>query len=174
MDETAEDITATQETTRSRAGRYLTFNLGSESYGISVLKVREIIQMQKVTRVPCVPEYVKGVINLRGKVIPVVDLRLKFDFGETEVSKHTCIIVVAIVRSDGSDALTGLIVDAVEEVLHIEAGQIENTPGFSDSSISMEYIDGIAKIRDTVAMLLDIDQAVAASVLERIVEDNQP
>lgn len=153
---------------KSRAGRYLTFRLGEESYGISVLKVREIIQMQRVTRVPCVPDYVKGVINLRGKVIPVVDLRLKFAFGETEIGEHTCTVVTALTRPDGGETLTGLIVDAVEEVLQIEDEQIEESPSFTDVTISTEYIDGIARIRDSIAMLIDIDQAIAASVVESI------
>jgi len=153
---------------REKAGRYLTFQLGEESYGISVLKVREIIQMQPVTRIPRTPDYLKGVINLRGKVIPVADLRIKFDFEKAEVSERTCIIVVALTQADGHETLTGLIVDAVEEVLQIEAAQIEEAPSFSDASITTEYIFGMAKVKDKVKMLLDIDQVVSAESIARI------
>lgn len=146
----------------SRAGRYLTFRLGEESYGISVLKVREIIQMQPITRVPRMPDYMKGVINLRGKVIPVADMRLKFNFPSAEVNERTCIIVVALNLPGGRETLTGLIVDAVEEVAQMEDAQIEDAPSFSDSSISTEYISGMAKVKDSVKMLLDIDKVVSA------------
>lgn len=152
----------------SKAGRYLTFKLGEESYGISVLKVREIIQMQPITSIPRTPDYMKGVINLRGKVIPVADLRIKFAFKEAEVNERTCIIVVALQLADGRDTLTGLIVDAVEEVLQIESEQIEDAPSFSDTAISTEYIFGMAKIKDDVKMLLDIDKVVSAESVVRL------
>lgn len=154
-----------------KAGRYLTFQLGEESYGISVLKVREIIQMQPITRIPRTPAYLKGVINLRGKVIPVADLRIKFAFDKAELSERTCIIVVALTHSDGRETLTGLIVDAVEEVLQIEADTIEDAPSFSDAAISMDYIFGMAKVKDNVKMLLDIDKVVSAERLEKIEDD---
>jgi len=149
----------------AKAGRYLTFQLGKESYGISVLKVREIIQMQPITRIPRTPAYLKGVINLRGKVIPVADMRIKFEFDSAEVNERTCIIVVALRLDDGRDTLTGLIVDAVEEVLQIESEQIEEAPSFSDASISTEYIFGMAKVKDNVKMLLDIDKVVSAEAV---------
>ncbi|MFO7724707.1 MAG: chemotaxis protein CheW [Oceanipulchritudo sp.] len=153
-----------------KSGRYLTFQLGDESYGITVLKVREIIQMQPITRIPRTPEYMKGVINLRGKVIPVADLRIKFAFEKAEVSERTCIIVVSLTMADGRETLTGLIVDAVEEVLQIEADQIEDAPGFSDSAISTEYIFGMAKVRENVKMLIDIDKVVLAENVADIKE----
>lgn len=150
------------ETAAAKAGRYLTFQLGDESYGISVLKVREIIQMQPITRIPRTPDYMKGVINLRGKVIPVADLRIKFAFAEAEVNERTCIIVVSLALADGRETLSGLIVDAVEEVLQIEEQQIEEAPSFTDTTVSTDYIFGMAKIREDVKMLLDIDKVVSA------------
>lgn len=156
--------------TEQKSGRYLTFQLGDESYGITVLKVREIIQMQPITQIPRTPEYMKGVINLRGKVIPVADLRIKFAFEKAEVSERTCIIVVSLTMSDGRETLTGLIVDAVEEVLQIEADQIEDAPSFSDSAISTEYIFGMAKVRENVKMLIDIDKVVLAEKVADIKE----
>jgi purine-binding chemotaxis protein CheW len=118
--------------------------------------------MQPITRVPRMPEYLKGVINLRGKVIPVADMRVKFAFPKAEVNERTCIIVVSLRLQDGRDTLTGLIVDAVEEVMQIEEAQIEDAPSFCDASISTEYISGMAKIKEAVKMLLDIDKVISA------------
>lgn len=155
----------------NKAGRYLTFQLGDQSYGISVLKVREIIQTQPITRVPRTPEYMKGVINLRGKVIPVADLRLRFGFEHAEVNERTCIVVVLLELPGGRETFTGLIVDAVEEVLQIDGSVIENAPGFADGSISTEYIYGMAKVKGGVVMLLDIDKVVSASGVLQTVGD---
>ena len=129
------------------AGKYLTFFLGGETYGIPVLKVREIISMLPITQVPQVPAYMKGVINLRGKVIPVV--------------------VVQIRGSEGQTKLIGLIVDAVEEVANIAQADIEPTPDFG-GTISVQYILGMAKIKGSVKSLLDIDQIIAADTIEHI------
>src|SRR5271165_5058895 len=108
-----------------RAGKYLAFRLGKEDFAIQVLKVREIVGIQDITSVPQMPGYVKGVINLRGKVIPVVDLRLKFGLAEVEGTPRTCIIVVQV-HHGGIPIQTGLIVDEVSEVLNLAAGEIEN------------------------------------------------
>jgi purine-binding chemotaxis protein CheW len=145
---------------QDRSGRYLTFLLGDESYGISVLKVREIIQVQPITSVPRTPEYIKGVINLRGKVIPVVDLRIRFGFAKADIDERTCIVVVLLDIADGREALTGLIVDAVEEVMQINNDVIEDSPGFTDSAVSVDYIYGMAKVDESVKMLLDIDSVI--------------
>lgn len=164
--DTAKD---TESISELMAGRYLTFQLGDQSYGISVLKVREIIQTQPITRVPRTPEYMKGVINLRGKVIPVADLRLRFGFENAEVNERTCIVVVLLELPDGRETFTGLIVDAVEEVLQIEAESIEAAPGHSDTRVSTDYVSGMAKIKDNVKILLDIDKVVSDSdVLEQV------
>src|SRR6187399_3751525 len=111
-------------------GKYLTFALGNEEYSVPVLKVREIIKIMDITAVPQVPHYVKGVVNLRGKVIPVVDLRLKFGFPPQEYSERTCIIVVEVVLSAGRPVMMGIIVDHVSEVLNVTAEEIEQTPEF--------------------------------------------
>src|ERR1700694_2125886 len=119
--------------TDPRAGKYLTFLLGREQSSIRVLKVREIMGIQDITAVPQTPVYVKGVINLRGKVIPVVDLRLKFSLPEVEYTQRTCIIVVQV-QSGSVSLLTGIVVDEVSEVLNLAAGDIEDTPDFGDGS----------------------------------------
>lgn len=154
-----------------RSGRYLTFELGDQSYGISVLKVREIIQIQPITKVPRTPDYMKGVINLRGKVIPVADLRVRFGFEHADVNERTCIVVVLLEMPDGRESFTGLIVDAVEEVMQIGSEEIEDAPSFSDSAVSVEYIHGMAKVKSGVKMLLDIDRVIsAASVVQTLGE----
>ena len=152
-----------------RSGRYLTFLLGDQSYGISVLKVREIIQIQPITKVPRTPDYMKGVINLRGKVIPVADLRIRFGFNSAAVDERTCIVVVLLELPDGREALTGLIVDAVEEVMQIGNEVIEDAPGFSDSTVSVEYMSGMAKVGDSVKMLLDIDRVISTNTVAEII-----
>jgi purine-binding chemotaxis protein CheW len=154
-------------TLASLAGKYLTFFCGGETYGIPVLKVREIISMLPITQVPQVPAYMKGVINLRGKVIPVVDLRAKFSLPQAEATDSTCIVVVQIAGMEGQIKLIGLIVDAVEEVANIAQADIEPTPDFG-GSISVQYILGMAKIKGSVKSLLDIDQIIAADTIERI------
>ncbi len=143
----------------SLEGKYLTFKLQSEAYGIDVLKVREIIRLTNVTTVPQLPDYVRGVINLRGKIIPVIDLRARFDFVIAENTSQTCIIVVQVKLAEGKAAAMGLVVDGVEEVTHITAGEIEETPEFG-GQIYTDYILGIAKVRGQVKALLDIDKTI--------------
>lgn len=139
-----------------REGKYLTFMLAGEEYGIGIRKVREIIGMMTITQVPQTPLYVKGVINLRGKVIPIVDLRLKFGMGVKEYTERTCIIVVEI-RGEGKTVPMGLIVDSVSEVINIRGADIDDTPAFG-SSLDMDYILGMAKMAGGVKILLDIDR----------------
>ena len=146
------------------AGKFLTFKLGEESYGVAVLKIREIIRMQKITPVPQMPHYVKGVINLRGKVIPVIDMRLKFSIGKDEVTERTCIVVVQIETGEGITTSVGLIVDAVEEVMTITDDEVEETPDLG-GQFDGEYILGIAKIKGEVKTLLDIDQVIMSENL---------
>jgi purine-binding chemotaxis protein CheW len=142
-----------------RAGKYLTFLLAREEFAIRVLKVREIIGIQDITAVPQTPRYIKGVINLRGKVVPVVDLRLKFNLPEIEYTRRTCIIVVQVQR-DGVAIQTGIIVDEVSEVLNLAAGEIEDTPEFGEGTT--QYLLGMAKVKDKVKILLDIDQVLTS------------
>lgn len=143
-----------------RAGKYLTFQLDSEEFGIRVLKVREIMGIQSITAVPQTPLHIKGVINLRGKVIPVIDLRLKFRLPEVEYGTRTCIIVVQV-RGEAEPMLMGVVVDSVAEVLNLSANDIEDTPNFGDGPAT-PYLLGMAKVKGNVKILLDIDQVLAS------------
>lgn len=156
---TGETTTAAAE---AREGKYLVFQLGQEEFGIRVLKVREIIGVQDITAVPQMPAHVKGVINLRGKVIPVVDLRVKFGLPETEYTQRTCIIVVQAERERGAIHL-GIVVDGVAEVLNLGAGDIQDTPDFG--GVATPYLLGMAKTKGKVKILLDIDQVLNSQEL---------
>ena len=149
-----------------QTGKYLTFTLNEEEYGIGILKVKEIIGMMAITSVPRTPEFVKGVINLRGKVIPVMDLRLKFAMGEIPYNDRTCIIVVEIDSQD-STVLIGIVVDAVSEVLNIAEDEIEEAPTFG-SKLDTDYILGMAKMEGGVKILLDIDRVLSAKEIEAL------
>jgi purine-binding chemotaxis protein CheW len=151
-----------------RAGKYLTFRLGQEEFGVQVLRVREIMGIQEVTAVPQTPSYVKGVINLRGKVIPVMDLRLKFGLSEVEYTQRTCIIVAQIDGRAAGKLLIGVIVDAVSEVLTLQSNDIENTPDFG-SGVATPYLLGMAKIKGKVKILLDIDMVLSAQDMQGLV-----
>jgi purine-binding chemotaxis protein CheW len=145
-------------------GKYLTFNLQDESYGIDVLKVREIIRLTTITAVPQMPPFIRGVINLRGKIIPVMDLRVRFEFPNAANTEQTCIIVVQVKLPGGKNTPMGLVVDGVEEVININSNDIEETPNFG-GQICTDYIIGIAKIKGAVKTLLDIDGIVGADTL---------
>lgn len=142
-----------------REGKYLTFSLADEEYGIGILKIKEIIGMMPVTTVPQTPDFVKGVINLRGKVIPVMDLRLRFSIESIDYTERTCIIVVEIEGANGSIQI-GIVVDSVSEVLNINGEDIEDTPTFG-SKLNTEYILGMAKMEGGVKILLDIDRVLS-------------
>lgn len=144
----------------ARAGKYLTFGLAREEFAIQVARVREIMGVQQITAVPQTPAYVKGVINLRGKVIPVVDLRLKFGMPEQDYTQRTCIVVVQIDR-EGASLPTGVVVDEVSEVLTLQASDIEDTPDFGRGAAA-PYILGMAKVKGKVKILLDINMVIPA------------
>lgn len=146
---------------KAKPGKYLTFVLGEEYYGIPVLKVREIIRLVPITLVPKMPDYIKGVLNLRGKIIPVVDLRQRFGLPGIKDTERTCIVVVQVEMKDGLKTPMGLIVDAVEEVLNISSGEIEPTPDFG-TKLDTDYLLGMAKVKGKVKALLDIDRVIAA------------
>ena len=152
----------TSQDAGDKAGTYLTFILAEEEYGLEILKVREIIGMMEVTAVPRTPDYVKGIINLRGKVIAVVDLRLKVGMTETERTDQTCIIVV-----DVGDVEMGIIVDRVSEVLDIAGGDIEDAPSFG-AEVNTEFILGMGKAEAKVTILLDISKLLSQSELDAI------
>ena len=142
-----------------REGKYLTFSLAGEEYGIGILKIKEIIGMMPITSVPQTPDFVKGVINLRGKVIPVIDLRLRFGMEEIDYTERTCIIVVENESPSGMVQI-GSVVDAVSEVLNIKGEEIEDTPTFG-AKLDTEYILGMAKMEGGVKILLDIDKVLS-------------
>jgi purine-binding chemotaxis protein CheW len=142
-----------------REGKYLTFALAGEEYGISILKIKEIIGMMPITTIPQTPQFVKGVINLRGKVIPVVDLRLRFGMKRIDYTERTCIVVVEISGGSGT-VMIGIVVDSVSEVLNIKGGDIEETPTFG-TKLETDYILGMAKAQGGVKILLDIDRVLS-------------
>ena len=149
-----------------KEGKYLTFALGPEEYGLEILKVREIIGYMEITAVPQTPHEVKGVINLRGQVIPVVDLRAKFGMETVAVTDESCIIVVTITQA-GRSFSTSIVVDRVQEVLDIAAENIEDAPEFG-ASTDTEFILGMGKIGESVKILLDIDRVLAGDDLSSL------
>jgi purine-binding chemotaxis protein CheW len=151
-----------------KEGKYLTFTLAEEEYGIGILKIKEIIGMLPITSVPQTPDFVKGVINLRGKVIPVMDLRLRFGMMSMDYTERTCIIVVEINGQAGT-ILVGIVVDAVSEVLNIKGNDIEKTPTFG-TKLNTDYILGMAKMEGGVKILLDIDQVLSSDELSMLSE----
>jgi purine-binding chemotaxis protein CheW len=152
---------------RKLAGKYFAFKLGTESYCIDVLRVREIIRLTTITAVPQMPPYIRGVINLRGKIIPVMDLRLRFEFAEAAQNEQTCVVVVQVTLPGGKVTSMGLMVDGVEEVVNISEADIEATPEFG-GTICADYIVGIAKIKGSVKALLDIDGVIGAGTLKNL------
>ena len=158
MSETAEKMDQAVKAMADKEGKYLTFTLADEEYGIGILRIKEIIGMMPITTIPQTPEFVKGVINLRGKVIPVVDLRLRFGMGSIDYTERTCIIVVEIDAQAGT-VMIGIVVDAVSEVLNIKAEDIEDTPTFG-TKLNTEYILGMAKMEGSVKILLDIGRVL--------------
>jgi purine-binding chemotaxis protein CheW len=151
-----------------RGGKYLVFHLGREEFGIRVLKVREIMGIQDITAVPQTPLHVKGVINLRGKVIPVVDLRLKFGLPEQEYTQRTCIIVVQV-RGEAGPMSMGIVVDGVAEVLNLAVADIEDTPDFGDGTAT-PFLLGMAKVKvkGKVKILLEIDRVLTSQDLHAL------
>jgi purine-binding chemotaxis protein CheW len=152
----------------SQAGKYLTFGLAQEEYGIGILKIKEIIGMMPITAVPHTPPHIKGIINLRGMIIPVTDLRLKFGLEAQDYTERTCIIVVEIHNHSGTVTM-GLVVDEVSEVSNIKGEDIAKTPDFG-SRLQSEYIQGMAKMEGRVKILLDIDRVLNEERLDYLGE----
>ncbi len=151
-----------------KEAKYLTFTLAAEEYGIGILKIKEIIGMMPITTVPGTPDFIKGVINLRGKVIPVMDLRLRFGMDNIKYNDRTCIIVVEIEGKGGTFTM-GIVVDSVSEVLSIKSEDIEQTPSFG-TSVNTDYILGMAKIGKGVKILLDIDRVLSSREISELGE----
>jgi purine-binding chemotaxis protein CheW len=147
-----------------KGGKYLTFGLANAEYGLEILKVRQIIGYLEITPVPQTPEYAKGVINLRGQIIPVIDLRVRFGMEAIDVTAETCVIVVKAARN-GQKFEAGIIVDRVQEVLDIAGKDIEPTPEF-DSMVNTDFVFGMGKVGDSVKILLDIDRVLAGDDME--------
>lgn len=142
--------------------QYVTFTIGSEVYGVEVLKVQEIIGMTQITHMPNSMRFMKGVINLRGSVVPVVDMRLKLDMEEQEYTKFTVILIIEV-----KGTLVGIIVDAVSDVVGLPLSSIQETPHFS-ANIDTDYIKGIAKKAEQLIIVLDVDKILSSEELERI------
>jgi len=158
------DAVAEKKDTSAMDGKFLTFILGKEVYGIEILKAREIIGLMDITTVPQTPEYMKGVINLRGKVIPVIDLRLKFGMPEEEHTQETCVIVVEV-----NNTSLGIIVDSVSEVSDINGREIEDAPSFGQG-IDTSFIMALGKVKDKIIILLDIEAVLSSEELEMVGE----
>ncbi len=168
MTTTALKSTSPSDTSLEKEGKYLTFALAHEEYGLEILKVREIIGYIDVTAVPQTPHYVKGVVNLRGQVIPVLDLRARFGMETTDVTEQTCIIVVEI-NQDNRKFSTGIVVDRVQEVLDIAGQNIEEPPQFG-TAVDTSFILGMGKVGDSVKILLDIDRVLGSANLTTLCE----
>ncbi len=153
---------------KASAGKYLTFALSNEEYGVGILNVREIIGLMEITAVPHTLPHVKGVINLRGRVIPVLDLRLKFGMEVQEYDERTCIIVVEIESSSGAMQV-GMLVDSVSEVLNVDKDEIEPPPAFG-THLHADYILGMAKVKGNVKILLDADRVVGEGIVKDLAE----
>ncbi len=169
-EQAAEVIDQVISAIKDKAGKYLTFKFGAEEYGLEILKVREIIGVMEITAVPRTPAFVRGVINLRGKVIPVVDLRSKFGMTHVEDTERTCIIVVEVMKGEKSIEM-GILVDSVSEVLDIDGNDIEESPSFG-SSVDTDFILGMAKAKGSVKILLNIQKVMTARELV-VVADSQ-
>lgn len=152
----------------AKEGKFLTFVLGNEEYGIPILKVREIIGLMEITQVPRTPDFIKGVINLRGKIIPVMDLRLKFGLEEKEYNERTCIIVVEIDVAQARRQV-GIAVDTVSEVVNIQKGEIEPPPRYG-VQIEEGFLIGMGKVKGKVVMLLDIEKVLNSEELAALKE----
>lgn len=150
-------------TVGNRGGKYLTFFFGEEEYGIQILRVREIIGLMPITDVPRTPDYVRGVVNLRGKVIPIIELRLRLDLPAIDATEETCVIVV----QTGMDSMVGLIVDKVSEVTDISSEEVVDAPPMG-ADVNTSYLLGLGKSEGRVRLLLDIDRVLDAEVLEEL------
>lgn len=144
----------------TQANKYLFFRIGTESYGIGIRHIIEIIELQPISEVPDMPSYVKGVINLRGKVIPIVDLRLRFGMEERAYDDRTCIVVTEI-----GQVVIGFVVDTVEEVMEIPENRIEAAPRFGTDPGTDRYVSGIGKVGETVKILLDVERLICDDAL---------
>ncbi|MDP4207889.1 MAG: chemotaxis protein CheW [Bacteroidota bacterium] len=155
----------------TKINSYLTFKLGDEIFGANVAKVLNILEMTKITKVPKAPPYMKGVINLRGAVLPLIDTRVKFDMGETVYTTNTCILVLDI-EVNGDSVHVGALVDSVQEVVEIDDSQIMPPPSIG-SKYKSEFIEGMVKINDDFVMLLNMDLIFSTSELSLLRDSSE-
>ncbi len=149
------------------AGKYMTFKLAREEYGLGILKVREIIGLPEITRAPRTPDFLRGVINLRGKVIAVIDLRLKFGMSKLDPTDQTVIILVQYALA-GQDVTMGILVDEVVEVMDLQASQIEPPPAFGAGAIDADFVLGVGKVDKRVIFLLDIGKVLTTDEVKKL------
>ena len=162
---------ANTNTTSATAGQYLTFGLGTETFAIGITAIREIIEYASLTEVPMMPAYVRGVINLRGAVVPVLDLPVRFGKAASAVNKRTCIVIIDVMLGSHQHVL-GLVVDAVNAVLDIPASDIEPPPAFG-ASVRTEFIHGMVKINSKFVIVIDVDHVLAADEVLALTEIQQ-
>ncbi|MBV5340204.1 MAG: chemotaxis protein CheW [Deltaproteobacteria bacterium] len=146
--------------------QYLTFNLSDEVFAVDVGRVREILEITNITKVPQTPEFMRGVINLRGSVVPVIDMRLKFGMSETERTVNTCIVVVEV-DMDGENIVLGALADSVQEVIEMESSQIEAAPHIG-THLNTDFIKGMGKYNERFVMILDIDKIFSGDELAAV------
>ena len=149
------------DTTITSEAKYLTFKLQNETYGIEILKVREIIGLMEITSVPKTAAHVRGVVNLRGKIVPVLDMRAKFGLPSAEARRENCIITV-MAETGQASLLVGILVDSVSEVMQVKSDNIEAVPALG-SDMRLDFVLGLAKSADKVSILLDIDRVISAA-----------
>lgn len=147
--------------------KFLTFQLGEENYAIPILKVKEIIGMMKITKVPKLPNFIKGVINLRGEIIPIIDLRIKFGLDEREYDDRTSIIVIELLTESSGVKTSGVVVDTVNEVLYINENSIDPPPEYGNG-INQAFLVGMGKIGEKVIMLLNVDKILSSSEMKNL------
>ena len=164
-------VTTDSATSAGQAGQYLTFGLGTETFAIGIMAIKEIIEYSNLTEVPMMPAYVRGVINLRGAVVPVLDLPVRFGKASSAVTKRTCIVIIDVLLGSERHVL-GLVVDAVNAVLDIPADDIEPPPAFG-ASIRTEFIRGMVKINSKFVIVIDVDHVLAGDEVQSLTEIQQ-
>lgn len=147
----------------AEAGQYLTFQLAGDRFGLAILQVREILEFSPLTPVPLTPPWIRGVLNLRGNVVPVVDLAVKFGCSETQVTRRTCIVIVEV-ESDDDSTVMGVVVDAVDEVVHLEDDALEPAPEFG-TRVRVDYLQGLGKVDDDLILLLEANRVLSTDEL---------
>ena len=166
MNELTTQITSDRPATDEEATQYLTFFVAEERYAIAILDVKEIIEVSQMTRVPMTPDYIRGVINLRGSVVPVVDLRARLGKGRSELTKRSCIVLVEVDTSNGRQPL-GMLVDEVNEILEIPASHMQPPPDFG-TDIRTDFIQSMGRVDDLFMILLDINHVLSLKELSQL------